>query len=252
MKEQDPLKDFAVRAFWHLMDKLDILAGDRLVTCPVCGLSERKGKLDTRVSECIFGGGRLERYVCPKCGCIFGPSKYLELPSGLVSADYALLYSAYSEGDNTAAELRSFRSLRPSRESLYLNYGCGRWSKSIQLLREEGFDVWGYDPVTGRDNPFVVSSKGDISASFDGIWSNNVIEHMTDPVDEFAFFHRVLKPGGRMAHASPCYRYAFEFSRFHVVFLTGKSAYVLAERTGFRIIDHIEDGDFINFVFERT
>ena len=54
-----------------------------------------------------------------------------------------------------------------------------------------------------------------------------------------------------MAHASPCYRYAFAFTRFDTLFLTGASPGVLTERAGFRVVDREEEGEFINLVFER-
>ena len=97
------------------------------------------------------------------------------------------------------------------------------------------------------------SSRGRsrISRLFAGLFSNNVIEHLVRPVEEFQFFHGILEPGAQMAHASPCYRYTYEFSRFHVIFLLGNSAQVLAERTGFRLVHREEDGEFINCIFER-
>jgi hypothetical protein len=53
-----------------------------------------------------------------------------------------------------------------------------------------------------------------------------------------------------MAHSSPCYEYAYSFTRFHTLFLVGRSANVLAERTGFRILDRTRDGEYINVIFE--
>lgn len=97
----------------------------------------------------------------------------------------------------------------------------------------------------------MVGRREEISAIFEGIFSNNVIEHMVRPVHEFRYFHALLAPGGRMAHASPCYRYDYAFSRFHVIFLTGNSPDVLAQRSGFRLVAREEDGEFINCVFER-
>jgi ubiquinone/menaquinone biosynthesis C-methylase UbiE len=64
-----------------------------------------------------------------------------------------------------------------------------------------------------------VTRREEISASFDGIFSNNVIEHFRDPVAQFEEFRRVLKPGGVMAHSSPCYEYAYSCTRFHTLFL---------------------------------
>ncbi len=54
-----------------------------------------------------------------------------------------------------------------------------------------------------------------------------------------------------MAHSSPCYEYAYAFSRFHTVFLIGRSPEILAAKTGFRVTDRVKDGEYINVVFER-
>jgi hypothetical protein len=53
-----------------------------------------------------------------------------------------------------------------------------------------------------------------------------------------------------MAHSSPCYEYAYPFTRFHTLFLLGRSAHVLAEATGFRLKNQTKDGEYINLVFE--
>ena len=248
------LRDIVVRGFWQTLDRLDgaTLAGRR-VSCPVCGRAGRHGDLQTRTDQCVFGGGRLIRCVCPGCECTFGPAKVLELDQAMVDADYALLYSDYKEADSTASELRAFRSLRPRPGGPYLDWGCGRWSQTIPVLRAEGYDVWGFEPSAPPEGAgFVVTRRDAISAGFDGVFSNNVIEHMLRPLDEFRYFHSILAPGGRMAHASPCYRYSYAFTRFHVLFLTGGSPHVLAERTGFRVAGREEDGEFINVVYEKA
>ena len=95
-----------------------------------------------------------------------------------------------------------------------------------------------------------MTSRDQISARFDGIFSNNVIEHFRDPRRQFEEFRRILKPGARMAHSSPCYEYAYAFTRFHTLFLLGRSTNVLAARTGFRVSDRTKDGEYINLVFE--
>jgi hypothetical protein len=120
-------------------------------------------------------------------------------------------------------------------------------------LRAGGYEAWGFEPsAPPADRGFVIGSRAAITGRFDGLFSNNVVEHMLRPVEEFRFFHGILKPGARMAHASPCYRYAYAFTRFHTLFLTGDAPAVLAERSGFRIADREDEGEFINVVFERA
>jgi hypothetical protein len=248
------LRDMIVPAFWQALDRLDEeTLVTRSMTCPICARTEPHSDLEILTSQCRFGGGRLIRYLCPGCGCIYGPAKFLDLGQNLIEADYALLYSDYDEGDSTVNETRTFRSLDPQQNRLYLNWGCGRWNSTIPTLRAEGYDVWGYEPTAQVEGcNFVAAARDEISARFDGLFSNNVIEHMIRPVEEFRYFHSILSPGGRMAHASPCYRYSYADTRFHVVFLTGDSPHVLAERSGFRVIRREDDAEFINLVFERA
>ena len=115
MEKEQSLRRFAAQGFWHLADRLDCPHIARSENgLPHTQRSEPREALEARASRCMFGGGHLERYVCPGCGCIYGPSKYLDLPAELVAADYALLYADYDEGDTTVNELRAFRSINPS------------------------------------------------------------------------------------------------------------------------------------------
>jgi SAM-dependent methyltransferase len=98
----------------------------------------------------------------------------------------------------------------------------------------------------------VARRREEISARFDGIFSNNVIEHLVDPAAQFREFHRLLKNGGRMAHASPCYAWSFAYSRFHVFFPLGEAAARLAERSGFTLSAAVDDGDFRVRVFDAV
>jgi len=242
-----------VNPFWQEVDaRYAVTLPGRRMTCPICDRSEVRESLQMRIDQCAFGGGRLERYVCPGCGCIYGPAKYLDMDHGFIAADYAQLYANYAEGNTTQNEVRTFRALRPAQDGTYVNWGCGAWNQTINDLRAENYDVWGYEPSAQTShNEFVLQSKTQIPRPLAGLFSNNVIEHLTKPVEEFRYFHSILAPGARMAHATPCYHYVFSFTRFHVVFLTGDAPEVLAERTGFRVVAREEDGDFRNCVFER-
>jgi SAM-dependent methyltransferase len=237
-------------AFWATLDQLyERLGPPHPPRCLAC---DGSGPFDLRTDQCAFGGGRLDRFVCRACGCVFGPIKYLELPEAVVEADYRLLYQGYTEGDSTEQELRAFHALQPRRDGLYLNWGSGAWSSSVARLRAEGWDVWGYEPHAETDDPHVVKTRGEVSARFDGIFSNNVIEHLRDPAAQFADFLTVLKPGGRMAHASPCYDWRYAFSRFHVFFPMGEAPERLAARTGFEVVGREDDGDYRVRVFQAV
>jgi SAM-dependent methyltransferase len=250
-RQNQALRGYIVPALFDVLDRHYARLGPAgEPRCLACDASGPDAMFPKRVDQCVFGGGRLERLECPSCGCVFGPMKYLETPGPVVDADYRLLYTTYTEGDSTEAELRAFHALQPRRDGLYLNWGSGAWSASVERLRAEGYDVWGYEPHAQIDSPYVVKSRGEVSARFDGVFSNNVIEHLFDPAAQFRDFATILKPGGRMAHASPCYAYEFAFTRFHVFFPLGDSPARLAERTGFRLVGAEDDGTYRVRVFE--
>jgi SAM-dependent methyltransferase len=217
----------------------------------VCDLTAPWAAWEKVTDTCLFGGGVLERYRCPACDCIFGPQKYLDMSDEFVSLDYQMLYSHYAEANTTELELRTFESLKPKPNELYLNWGCGVWNPTIPMLRADGYDVWGYEPSASTSG-FVVAHRSEISARFNGIFSNNVIEHFRDPLAQFRDFHSILATDGVMAHSTPCYAEKYMGTRFHTLFLLGRSPSVLAERTGFNIVDRVVDDEYISIVFQRN
>ena len=245
---------YFTEAFWTALDAAyEPILKHRPLTCIVCGHTATRDGFEIREDRCYFGGGRLERYACPGCDCVFGPQKYLDLDEAFVGKDYQVLYSRYAEGDSTANELRAFRSLNADPAGRYLDWGAGGgWNRTLETLKGEGWNIVAHEPNAAA----AIAESGaqvwdGVTGGFDGIFSNNVIEHFRDPVAQFQAFHALLKPGAKMAHASPCYDYCFAFTRFHSVFLLGRSPNILAERTGFRVVDSERDGEYINHVFQR-
>ncbi|WP_269715363.1 class I SAM-dependent methyltransferase [Caulobacter sp. NIBR2454] len=237
--------DLLLPGLWTTLARLyEGETGQGSLTCLACAQTASPASFGVREDRCVFGGGLLKRFECPACGCVFGPQWYLDTPSEVIDADYRQLYLNYREADSTDDEIRAFHLLDPKPEGVYLNWGSGAWSRSVQTLREHGWEVWGYEPHAQTDSPFIVRDRAEISARFDGIFSNNVIEHFFDPAAQFADFHDVLKPGGRMVHASPCYAWAYAYTRFHVFFPMGDAPARLAARTGYALDGRVEDGDF--------
>ena len=239
-------------AFWSALDKIyDHVLIDRTLSCTVCGHSSKREGYEVLTSKCIFGGGKLERYRCPACDCIFGAQKFLDQAEDMLGLDYQLLYSRYREGNTTSNEIRTFNSLAPRQGNAYVNWGCGVWNTTVDRLRAEGSDVWGYEPSASVASSFVATQKENLPTPIAGIFSNNVIEHFVDPVAQFEEFNSILPVGGRMAHSSPCYEYRYAFTRFHTIFLLGRSPEMLAARTGFKVVEKIIDGEYTNVIFEK-
>ena len=237
-----------IRCRWQIVDAMDslIFPPDTIAACPICGHADTRLNYEKRIAECRFGGGRLERYVCPECGAIFGPLKMMRLSPGQMGEEYQQSYAVYSESDCTLLEKMAFESLHPSKKGVYLNYGAGAWNRTTKDLRADGYDVYDYEPYAPAEtNPWVIRSFADLEKmKFDGIFSNDLIEHLQNPVADLKAMAGLLKDGAEMAHCSGCYEYAFEYTRFHLFFLTGKSlkrlsaAAGLTSRLGDRLFDY--------------
>ena len=227
-----------IRCRWQIVDALEplLFPSDVSAACPVCGHVDSRSRYETKVSECIFGGGRLERYVCPDCGAIFGPLKMLKLSEMQLAEEYRQNYSVYSESDCTMLERKAFEALAPEKGKKYLNFGAGAWNRTTKELREAGYDVYDYEPYAPvASNPWVIRSFDELGKMrFDGIFSNDLIEHLGNPAETLSRMKELLNPGGAMVHCSGCYEYAFEYTRFHLVFLTGGSLDALCSKTGLR------------------
>lgn len=244
-------------AKWKIIDRLtqEEESGDDTLTCRICGNSHKRKEYETKISRCIFNGGYLERYICPDCGAIFGPTKFLAQGQAGIDEDYWVHYLGFSEGDSSYKEERAFFMLKPDKDKVYLNYGCGRWSKSLQNLREQGYEVYGYEPYAPDDNnPYLITSKEEIKKMrFDGIYSNDVLEHMLNPVEDLKFMTSLL--AGReslMSHSTACYEYKYEHTRFHTYFYTGEAIKKLTERASLQVEDCCKDeeNDFICYVYK--
>lgn len=57
----------------------------------------------------------------------------------------------------------------------------------------------------------------------DGIISHNVLDHLRNPVRDLLLMKSLLKPGGKMIHASDGFAYELHYTKFHLFFFVGKS-----------------------------
>jgi len=240
---------------WDVIDAHDRSSVlDTEQSCPLCGHRGETGKFVKFVASCIFGGGELSRYQCPECDVIFGPEKMMRLSDAELSRDYEWHYQVFSEGDSTRHEVRAFHALNPDKSGVYLNWGAGAWSKSLEVLRHDGWNVYAYEPhgSATSNSQYLISNKEQLSVMrFDGIFSNNLLEHLRYPVRELVMMRDLLKDGGKMSHATPCFEYLYEFTRFHLFFFLGRSRAILAEQAELQINDYVSDGEFMNITLSR-
>ncbi|MDR3572072.1 MAG: methyltransferase domain-containing protein [Candidatus Pacebacteria bacterium] len=239
---------------WRVIDECRSLAvPSQSLACPLCGHRAPTEAFKAYSSHCIFGGGRLVRHQCPDCDVIFGPQKMLELTNEELSQEYATHYRVYEEGDSTELEIRAFHALNPRRDGVYLNYGAGAWSKSVGSLRSQGWNVFAYDPhVASPETEFSLDRSSLSNRKFDGIFSNNVLEHFRYPVNELKDIANHLEQGAKMSHATPCFEYLYEFTRFHLFFFLGRSRMLLARLAGLEVDMFSVDGEFMNIVLSRA
>lgn len=238
-----------MRNKWKLKDTL---LDEKLTTveCVICGCVSDYSKVQKKISMCAFAGGVLERYVCPKCGAIFGPVKFRNQSNEEYKDDYIVHYLGFDETDCTKDEKKAFYMLNPKKEGVYLNYGCGKWAETIKELREEGYNVYGYEPfAVDEESEFIITDVNILKQMrFDGIFSHDLLEHLLNPVDEILFMKSLLLTSdGLMAHATACYEYKFEYTRFHTCFYTGDSVRELCKKTGLKILNYDED-EYRNFM----
>ena len=239
-EKMQTLRKDAVFNTWKIIDRFDSMfyPANMLIRCPLCKQEAEKSSFEKRISFCRFGGGRLERFLCPCCGAIFGPLKMLSLSSEELAAEYTQHYAMYSEGDSSFFERAAFDQIDQGKDKIYLNWGGGCWSPTLNLLREEGYTVYNYEPFSchNRDS-FLISDPEHLKTMrFDGIFSNNLLEHLPDPEEEILFMKTLLKNrDSMMLHSTPCFEYAYEYTRFHLIFFTGDALEYLAAKTGFSV-----------------
>lgn len=217
---------------------------ENTIRCGICGHTGIVSSFETIETNCIFDGGKLVRYICPDCGAIFGPIKFSRQTKEQFDDDYTVHYTGYKEGDSTEKEIRAFQLLKPKKEGVYLNYGCGSWSDTMKQLESMGYNVYGYEPFSkDYDNPKIISDRIVLSRMrFNGIFSNDVLEHLPDPIADLSFMKTLLAtPRARMSHCTGCYKYKNEYTRFHMFFFTGRSMDVICERTGLKIEKSVMD-----------
>jgi len=202
------------------------------IICPICGSNNTNPQIFREKG--IFEGWNIERYQCMFCDVIFGPSSMINMPIDKLSSMYKSLYSRYGEGETTQYEIATFKLLNPKKQGKYLNYGAGKWSKSIEILRKEGYNIIGYEPFcpSGSDAVKTIIA-GD---KFDGIMSHNVIEHFQNPINSLIEMKNMLTENALMAHSTECYSYKYAESEYHLFFFIRRSIDVLCKKTDLRLI----------------
>lgn len=220
-----------IERWTYINAKEDSILKNYSPQCRICGYSGKSSDFKVMVAQDAFHAGQLIRYTCPRCGVIFGPRKMLELDEEEFAHDYIDLYSYYKEGNTAPIEIGLITGLNPNKKDKYLLYGC-RNDDVIKHFRDQGYNVYGFDPY-GDESPLIIRTYEELyQHKFAGIASNDLLEHLKDPVKEIKIMSSILHDGGTMMHATACYRYAIEFTHYHLYFFVGKSIDYICHLTG--------------------
>lgn len=238
---------------WRLIDEVRSTQPVSLtLSCVLCAHTAVTATFKPFEAQCRFGGGRLLRHQCPVCDVIFGPAKMFELNPRELAEEYNWHYRIFSESDSTEEEIRAFFALDPEPDGLYLNYGAKVGSRSVEQLRQQGWNIVTCDftPSAWWQSGIITKPEELAGKCFDGIYSNRVLEQLRHPDKELRRLSRLLKPGARMSHATSRHQYRFQDNRFHFFFYLGRSRQTLAERADLVISHTAPNGDYVVTVYQ--
>lgn len=248
---------------------------DRTEVCPICG--ERSSKVFkfgppdfvTGPSASIPEIKNSTKYRCRRCNHLY--SHWLS--NDLVKT--AKIYSGiYAEDQPNGSNLRSLEEQAllqyivmilgsPARARL-LDFGCGPNAAATYQLRAEGHDAqccdildkYNYDGEIFFQYDHEPGTRRDY---FDGIISVETVEHLSDTVETWTYFNRVLRQGGLMAHSFPSQHYygldhSDVMNPFHICLFSARSLKLLAEQTGFKLrgVENIDEIGRKVFLFEKV
>jgi len=207
-----------------------------MLKCPICLFSDEDNKFKVLIADSHYlFTGKLVRHRCPKCGVIFGTQEMLNLTLEELGAKYKELFDGgYVGFDSTNIEVAVFNYLNPRKDGVYLNWGAGSKLRTSEILKNKGYTLYGFEPYessTKKDDLTITDFDALATMKFDGIMSNDFIEHVQSPVDALIDMKKYLKDSSCiMAHSTECWHYVYEISPFHLFFFEGHSIAVMADR----------------------
>ena len=113
------------------------------------------------------------------------------------------------------------RGVSPGAEGL--DFGSGPGPTIAVMLGEQGYRVCNYDPFFAPDRAL-------LERRYDFITCTETVEHFHEPAREFALFHQLLRPGGRLGIMTVMLTEGTDFQRWwyrreisHVSFYSPKT-----------------------------
>lgn len=227
----------------------------KMLKCYICDYNSDISNYSKYTASDIFNAGTLIRYKCPNCLTIFGDLRFLNLPLDEIQKDYEDVYSYYKEGDTTKYILEVLNSLDICKDKTkkYLDFACGKWNSIIPHLRNNGYNIIGYDKYISS-NEYIVNTIDD---KFDIIYNCNYIEHFINPMSNMSEIVSLLNDNGYIIFITQCFEYCIEFTHYHTFFFSDKALNIIAAKLNLLFIYsnkiNFADGEWtIVKVFKRN
>jgi hypothetical protein len=179
--------------------------------CPLCNSNSKAFYKD-------------EFYECSCCGGIFRPIEKL--------LDNEKEKERYESHTNDSDDLGYQNFVSPitncvlkefSKEDIGLDFGCGKDSPIVKILRNNEYKIFEYDP-------YFFDDKKLLEQKYDYIACCEVIEHFYTPKKEFELFKKLLKDNGVLYLMTGIYKDNIDFSKWwykndltHVFIYTDKT-----------------------------
>ncbi|WP_419764288.1 MAG: class I SAM-dependent methyltransferase [Arcobacter sp.] len=147
-----------------------------------------------------------------KCECCSGVFKAKEFH--LIGEDEKNIYEKHK---NDSSDIRYQNFLSPitnsvlkdkPNNSIGLDFGCGKDSAIINVLKDNAYEIHGYDL-------FYLDDKGLLEQKYDYITSSEVIEHFQEPNKEFTLLKSLLKDDGSLYLMTDIYDEKIDFDKWY-------------------------------------
>lgn len=248
----------ALSAYYKLDFAYNFIIADSTdkVKCPVCGFKE--SKVFHYGLDKYSGIEAHDKYFCLDCGHLFA--------NWMNGKDIGSLYASIEQEEvlheNDRKELQKEMMLLGLKyyngKGNILDFGCGANFNASRELNAYACDIM---PRLPYDDKFFQYDKYQVhkyNNFFAVISSVDVLEHLNDPVQDFLYFNRMLKPDGVMVHFSPMIEHiplygSHADTAFHTCFVSKKSLKLLCEKTGFKLIEKVyRHPGYWYYVFKKT
>jgi len=166
------------------------------MNCPLCNSSSKPFYKNTH-------------YICNCCGGVFKSKEF-----HLKGDDEKNIYEKHK---NISTDIRYQNFISPitnsvlnnkSKNTIGLDFGCGKDSAVIRVLKDKGYEIYGYDL-------FYLDDKSLLKNRYDYITSSEVIEHFKEPNKEFTLFKSLLKDDGSLYLMTDIYNESIDFDKWY-------------------------------------